>query len=158
MKQARALARWVSGWGVAAWLAAALCLAAFVIMMFGNPPVANTQTDRPPVALWETAVSLLLLPIGIVVLLPFVAAPQFVTFWLVRRTGRILAQILLLLVSAATLVPFYQFVSTADLTSTSTASLGAVFYPIFLAAFAVPLNLVIFWISRLAERRNSRTH
>lgn len=157
MKQARALSKWVSSWDVAAWSSAAICAAAFAIMMFGNSTGAVNQAGPPPVPLGETAVWLLLLPLCIVILLPFLAAPQFITFWLVRRTGNNLARILLLLVSAVMLVPYYRYVATADLVSTSTAALGAAFYPIYLAALAAPVSVVIFGISRFAERRKARS-
>ncbi len=117
--------------------------------MFGNPPASESGDYSIP--LWETLVSLLILPISIIVLLPFVAAPQFVNFWLVRRTGHLTSKVLLLIVSAAALVPYYNLVTTADLTSTSTASLAAAFYPIYLAMFTVPISLAIWGISKMVD-------
>lgn len=123
--------------------------------MFGNPPAGGPESYSPPV--WETLVPLLILPVAIIVLLPFVATPQFVIFWLLRRTRLAITKLLLLLVSAAMLVPYYRFVSTADLTSTSTAPLAATFYPIYLAAFAVPMSLAVWGISKAVERRHRPT-
>ena len=151
MRLTQKLARWLSSWDVADWLAAALCVAPFAVMILGNPTAGDPESYSPPV--WETLVSLLILPIGIIVLLPFVAAPQFVNFWLVRRTGLFMTKLLLLLVSAAMLIPYHRFVSTADLISTSTAPLDAAFYPIHLAMFSVPISLAVWWISKVVERR-----
>ena len=120
--------------------------------MFGNPPAGDSGDYSVP--LWETLVALLILPVGIIGLLPFVAAPQFASFWLVRRTVHLTSQLLLLFVSGAALVPYFNFVRTADLTSTSTASLAAAFYPIYLAMFTVPISLAIWGISKLVERHS----
>lgn len=150
---ARKLTRWLSSWDVEAWLAAALCLAAFVIMIFGGSSAAIPGDYSSPI--WETLLSLLVVPIAIVVLLPFVAASQFIAFWLVRRAKGFATRLILLLISTGALIPYYRFVSTADLTSTSTASLGAAFYPIYIAAFAVPISLAVFWISKRTGRRHA---
>ena len=159
MGNGRRLGRWIGSWDLPSWLSASLCVVAFGIMMLGgsaNEP--SYHLPSPP--LWETLASLLLLPLGFVVLLPLVAAPQFVTFWLIRRIRLPSGQATLLLISAGMLVPYYRFMAGADLTSTSTAALGAAFYPIYLAMFFVPASFVVYWLSRRRERSRaaSREH
>jgi hypothetical protein len=157
MRKLRTIVEWVSVWDVVDWVAAAMCVVPFAIMMFGTPAVSGPIPDPLPVAPWETALSLILVPIAAALLMPFLSAPQFVNFWLVRHTRGALIRGLLLLISAVMLVPFYKFTSTADLTSTSTAPLEAIFYPIYLAAYSVPVSLVLFGIDKLIERSNRST-
>jgi hypothetical protein len=57
------------------------------------------------------------------------------------------------LLSAIVLFPYARFMATADLVSTSTASLAAVFYPLRLAIFAVPLSVAIWVTGRMVEPR-----
>lgn len=149
MKLVRNLTRWLSSWGVEAWVAAALCLAPLAIMMFGTSSGAGAGDNSP--LIWETLLSLLFVPIALATIFPLVAASQLIAFWLVRRAKRLATRLVLLLISSTALVPYYHFVMTADLTSTSTASLGLMFYPIQIAVFAVALSLAVYWIGKCTD-------
>ena len=124
-----------------------MCALSYAIMIFGGGQEEGASVDEFSLTLWEVVLSLLLI-LPLVFMLPVIAATPWVTFLLVRRTKIRALQIALLAIAAVTLVLQYRFVSTADLTSTSTAPLGAVFYQVHLAFYFVPLSLALFWLVR----------
>ena len=142
------LAEWLKSWDIAAWVAAVLCALPSAIILFAGHPIYEVVPVPPAVPLWETLFSVLLMITSSVVLFPILAATPWVTFLLVRRTRLRVVQLPLLAISAATNLLYYRFVETADLTSTSTAPLAAMFYPGVLACVAVPLSLAISYFGK----------
>lgn len=93
-----------------------------------------------------------MLPLALAFLFPFLAAPQLSMLFLIRKSRSELMRINFLGASIAMLCAFGRFLMTADLISTSTASLAVIFYPLYLGAGSLALGGLIFWLHRLLTR------
>jgi hypothetical protein len=89
-----------------------------------------------------------MMPLAMVALIPFTGGPQIVMLALIRLSRSRLLRSVFLLASIAMLALFGRFLATADLTSTSTAPLAAIFYPLYRAAGAAVIGGVLLFVER----------
>jgi hypothetical protein len=69
--------------------------------------------------------------------------------FLIRKSRSEMMRIIFLGASVVMLCAFGRFLMTADLISTSTASLAVIFYPLYLGIGSLAVGGVIFWLHRL---------
>ena len=115
-----------------------------------GPSSADYQVDYSTayvVIQWLLAVPALL------IMTPLVGAAQFGIYWFVRHSAVRWLQWTLCSASAFLLIPYQRFLATTDLTTNSTASLGAVFYPLYLAMLSVPAAGLVWWLARRTSGR-----
>lgn len=140
------LRAWFAGMNIPERVSATLCAAPIVIMMASVPP-SRTYHE----AGYSTLVTALQWLVGIPILFilaALVAPTQIGMFYLVRRSSVPLVQWALCAASALLLIPYQRFFATADLSANSTAALGAVFYPLYLALIALPVGWLVVWFFR----------
>lgn len=85
---------------------------------------------------------------ALLIMTPLVGAAQFGIYWFVRHSSVRWLQLTLCTASALLLIPYQRFLATTDLTTNSTASLGAMFYPLYLAMWSVPVAGLVWWLVR----------
>jgi hypothetical protein len=90
-----------------------------------------------------------LLPLVLAFLFPFLAAPQLSMLFLIRKSSSEMMRVIFLVASIAMLCAFGWFMMTADLVSTSTASLAVIFWPLYLGMGSLAAGGLIFWLHRL---------
>lgn len=139
------MGRWLLSLDAASRAAALLCALPTVLLYTIGP--GEIDTDRLLTSA-ERVDSLLLAVPAAVAMIPIVAAPQFGLFWLVRQRSVSWLKWTFCAASALLLFPYARYLATADLTSTSTAAVGAVFYPLMLAAMTLPVAWLVWWLAR----------
>ncbi len=137
--------RWLLSLDAASGAAALLCALPTILAYTVGP--GELDIDRISASA-EQILSWLLVIVVAVVMIPLVAAPQFGFFWLVRQRAVPWLRWTFCAASALLLVPYAHYLATADLTSTSTAAVGAVFYPLMLAALTLPVAWLVWWLAR----------
>jgi hypothetical protein len=80
------------------------------------------------------------------------AAPQIGMLILIRSTDVLALKILFLGASIAMVGAFARFIGTADLTSTSTAPLGVIFFPFYLAMASSAAGWLLLWAASAIRR------
>lgn len=91
-------------------------------------------------------------PIMIAIAFPFIAAPNLVMLAVVMwRKGPVIRAVALA-VSGLFVADFAWVLATADLSGSSTAGVGLVFYPVYQLAYAVPAALVLVLADRWIKR------
>jgi hypothetical protein len=103
----------------------------------------------------DVVVQIVLFVPSLMILTPWVGAAQFGIYWLVRKASVLWLQWTLCAASALLLVPYQRFLATADLTGNSTAPLAALFFPLYLAALALPVACLVWWVVRRMTRTRS---
>lgn len=131
-------------WDAISKVAAGLCLAS-VLLPFILGAYSASETETP----WW---GWLLTPLALAFLFPFLAAPQLSMLFLIRKSRSEMMRIIFLVASLAMLGAFGRFLMTADLISTSTASLAVIFYPLYLGIGSLAVGGLIFWLHRWLTR------
>lgn len=140
------LRAWFSSLNLRERVSAALCAAPIVAMLASVPPGATY--DGAEYSAVETVFQWLVGIPSLFIFAVLVAPTQIGMFYLVRRSSVAWVQWTLCAASALLLIPFQRFFATSDLSANSTAALGAVFYPLYLALFALPLGWLLVWFAR----------
>jgi hypothetical protein len=86
-----------------------------------------------------------------VIIAPALSAPQLAMLFLITRSRSFALRMCFLAGSLAMACAYWWFLETADLTSTSTAGLGAMFFPLYLGCGSLAVGTAILWLQRLLE-------
>jgi hypothetical protein len=147
---------WIAKLNIAERLAALACIAAVLAPFLTQGPSSQDFENQTPVR--EILLGLLLLPLGLAVMFPCVAAPQLGIFFLVRRSRFKLLSYGMVAVSVVLLTFYFFFLRGADLSSSSTAALAVPFYPLWQAMYALPLLAAVQWtVHRLLPAQSEQS-
>ena len=103
--------------------------------------------DRDPLGMITQAVAF-------AISLPVISCLQLFGAWVVRKEASPWTQVPILLISLAAAINYAWFVFTVDLTTSSTAGIGLILYPIMRQSlWALPIGAAAFWIGRSVEAR-----
>jgi hypothetical protein len=128
------------GWNTLSRLAGVLCLA---------PPVIAFTILNGDGFGDVTWIGVLTTCVASVVIAPALSAPQLAMLFLIRRSRSSTLKISFLGASFAMACVYRWFLQTADLSSTSTAGLAAMFFPLYLGCGSLAAGAVILWLQRL---------
>jgi hypothetical protein len=137
---------WFSDLNLRERVSAALCAAPIVVTLASVPP-SPTYDDAEYSAI-ETVFQWLIGIPSLFIFAVLVAPTQIGIFYLVRRSSIPWVQWTLCAASALLLIPVQRFFGTTDLSANSTAALGAVFYPLQIALFSLPVGWLLVWFAR----------
>ena len=126
-------------WDPLSLVAAVLCVAPPTFMLMTIDAGALGDID------W---LSLILMFGSTVALFPVLSAPQLAMLFLVRKSQSAGLRALFLVASISMAGIYWSFVRTADLTSTSTAGLAAMFFPLYLGGGSLTAGAAILWTQR----------
>lgn len=129
-------------WDAWSKFAAVFCPGNFIVATLTANSIAS---DLASLAWWELLISLSLMPLGIIMM----GTPQIAALLLIRWTKSIPLRISFLVASLALIGVFHGFVTTTDLTGSSTASLALTFYPLYWALGLLAVGLVLIWLQKL---------
>lgn len=91
---------------------------------------------------------------GLVILIPLIAIWQLACAFIIFRSKSLVTSLPMLALSCALAIDYLGFVSSVDLTGSSTAGVALVLYPLMRQTiWAVPVGLVLFISTRWLERR-----
>lgn len=124
---------------------AVACVIPILIMLFTRGPDAVDRSEYKYSILETLAQWFIAIP-ALLMFAPVIGASQFGLLWLSRRSPDDWMRWLFCSAAIILLYPYRQFLLTTDLTGNSTAALAAMFYPLYLAAGALPIAACIWWI------------
>lgn len=124
---------------------AAACAFPILIMLFTRGPDTVDRSGYEYSILETIAQWFIGIP-ALFMFAPVVGASQFGLLWLARRSPDVWMRWLFSTAAIILLYPYHDFLRTTDLTENSTAALAAMFYPLYLAAGALPVAAGIWWI------------
>jgi hypothetical protein len=122
---------------------AALCLLPIALLTFSFVQNADVKSA----SYWDIWFQWLVAIPGILLITILVALPQIGIFAMLLRFKITWLQWTLCIVSAALVALYARFISTNDLTTSSTAPLAAIFYPIYVAIWSLPAVGIISWLA-----------
>jgi hypothetical protein len=138
-------------WDTPSKAAALLCLVAGIVPFAVGAAAPTGATADSEWWQW------LILPLAIALFTPFVGAPQIGMLILIRLTRIPVLRAMYLLSSFLMIGITYWFVTTADLTSNSTAPLAMMFFPLQVAGIAFAVGGAALWIANLVVERRNRS-
>ncbi len=136
--------RW-KDFDVAQKIHAVACVIPVLIMLFTRGPNAIDRSGYKYFILETLAQWFIGIP-ALFILAPVIGASQIGLLWLSRRSPDAWMRWLFCSAAIVLLYPYRQFLLITDLTRNSTAGLAAMFYPLYLAAVALPIAACIWWI------------
>ena len=135
---------WIAKLSAPQRIAALTCVAAVLVPFITQGPGSGDAEYET--SLGEVLLGILLLPLGLAFMAPFVAAPQLGIFLLVSRSRFSSLSYLMVAISIVLLIFYFLFLRSADLSSSSTAGLAVPFYPLWQAMYALPALAAVHWI------------
>ena len=128
------------GWDISSLAAGVLCLA---------PPVIAFAIFNEHGFTGVPWIEVILTCVASLVVAPALSAPQLAMLFLIRKSPSLALKICFLGASVAMVGAYWWFLRTADLSSTSTAGLGAMFFPLNLGCGSLAVGAAILWLQRL---------
>lgn len=133
-------------WDVFSKIALALCLVPPALPFLTGTPVEEASQGE-----W---VVMLLASLSAV---PLMSAPQIAFIFLIRLAPSRGLKALFLAASIGSAAVFLWFLRSADLTSTSTAPMAALVFPLYLGAGVIAAGGILLWLHRKVTRDRSRS-